>query len=129
MNWNYRNVAISEDTLQSLPEDDVLDEIWSLICQEERKGVVEYETTVYVPDDDVGVDQSRKLLCRVRCPCLPYFQGMDVNGDNLAAMNVPEADNNSAGTWWIPGNGSLLADVSNERRERRCDPYAVPWCH
>ena len=48
----YGDIEISEARMESLPEDDVPEEIATVIRQSEDVGVVEEESNGYIPQDD-----------------------------------------------------------------------------
>jgi hypothetical protein len=55
----YGNIDISAQRIQNLPEDDVPEEITSLIRQSEDTGVVDQESEGYIPPDD---NEGEKLI-------------------------------------------------------------------
>lgn len=51
----YGDITISTDALQNLPEDDVPDEILSIIRQSDDIGILDQEGAGYVRTDDIGI--------------------------------------------------------------------------
>ena len=51
----YGNITISTDALEQLPDDDVPDEILSIVRQSEDIGLLDQEGAGYVRMDDIGM--------------------------------------------------------------------------
>ena len=65
----YGSIEISEAHMQRLPEDDVPEELTSIIRHSEDVGVIEEESNRYVPQDD---NEGEYMFCLIKSYLLKF---------------------------------------------------------
>ncbi|KAG0691948.1 hypothetical protein DFH29DRAFT_883381 [Suillus ampliporus] len=89
----YKDIAISDEHLASLPEDDVQIEILSIIRNETNVDVIQKESAGYVPHDEINEDDKDAIQVdenEIKGNCIP-----DADVIPLQYLGVTDMEMNS----------------------------------